>query len=293
MKMVERLLKSALLRFGYDIHRANRSKCPRLPIPKPELIRLAIDAFADAFPLLAGSVPPEELEMRLGSYEWFYHFDFGGRQVGPNPGAPKEVRGHYQRYVHIFPAILAQTGATLAGQRILDVGCNAGFWSIQAARCGAASVVGIDPSETNIQQASFVAGLIGLRNVEYRVSNIYDASIATLGEFDISFFFGVLYHLDNPVLALRRLYELTRKFVVIDTQLANVDTAMLKMDDDAASRYHAQSYSNPLALIPSESAVLFMLRSVGFKKVFWVPHRTRNLPETYLNGRWGTFIAFK
>jgi SAM-dependent methyltransferase len=256
-------------------------------------VQLAKDSFADAFPLAANKERIEGLETHLASYEWFYHFDFGGRPVGPNPGAPKEVRGHYQRYLHIFPAILTLTGGTLENLRILDVGCNAGFWSIQAARCGAASVVGIDPSELNIQQAQLIAELIGLNNVEYCVNNIYDISRKTIGEFDISFFFGVLYHLDNPVLALRRLYEVTRKFVVIDTQLADVSTAILKMDDDAANRYHAQSYSNVLALIPSESAVLFMLKSIGFTNVFLVPNLTRNLPEPYLNGRWGTFIAFK
>ena len=68
---------------------------------------------------------------------------------------------------------------------------------------------------------------------------------------------------------------------------------MLKIDDDTAARYHAQSYTNTLALIPSESAVLFMLKSVGFREVFLIPNHTNTRHELYLAHRWGTFIAYK
>jgi tRNA (mo5U34)-methyltransferase len=294
MKVITRMIKSALHQFGWELLKVNISKCPRFPIPSSDLVNSAADMFSDSFPIAAKSgFSQTEIEAGIQDYEWFYHFDFGGKQVGPNPGAPKEGRGHYQRYLHIFPAILSLTGGTLAGQRILDIGCNAGFWSIQAARFGAASLLGIDSSEKNIDQARFVAKLIGLDNLEYCVKNTYDITKTSLGEFDITFFFGVLYHLDNPVFALQRLYDVTKKFAVIDTQLTNADMAMLRMDNDTASRYHAQSHTNTLALIPSESAVLFMLQSVGFREVFLVSNQSRNLPDSYLTGTWGTFIAVK
>jgi tRNA (mo5U34)-methyltransferase len=292
--LVTRIIKSTLHHFGWELLQANVSKCPRLPIPSGELVASVASIFADSFAISPhAGFSQVEIEANLQSYEWFYHFDFAGRHVGPNPGAPKEARGHYQRFLHIFPAILSLTGGTFVGQRILDVGCNAGFWSIQAARFGASSVTGIDSSATNIHQAQFVAKLIGLDNLEYCVKNTYEIGRPALNTFDITFFFGILYHLDNPVFALQRLYDVTTNFAVIDTQLTNADTAVLRMDDDAASRYHAQSYTNTLALIPSESAVVFMLKSVGFREVFLVPTHTKQLPETYLVGRWGTFIAFK
>jgi len=294
MNVVTRIIKSVLHRLGWELLKVNFSKSPRLPAPSSDLVSSAAGMFADSFPIAAtAGFSPDEIDAALQGYEWFYHFDFGGREVGPNPGAPKEGRGHYQRYLHIFPAILSLTGGTLAGQRILDVGCNAGFWSIQAARFGAASVIGIDSSAKNIEQARFVARLIGLDNLEYSVQNTYDITKTSPGEFDIAFFFGVLYHLDNPVFALQRLYDVTKKFAVIDTQLTNTDTAILRVDDDTAGRYHAQSYTNTLALIPSESAVLLMLQSVGFREVLMVPNHSGNLPDIYVTGTWGTFIAIK
>jgi len=294
MKVIERFIKFSLHTFGLEILRANSSKCPELPRPSPELVQFTAAAFSDAFPIASqSSLSLNDIEAKLQHYEWFYHFELGGRHVGPHPDAPKDARGHYQRYQHIFPAILSLTGGTLAGNRILDVGCNAGFWSIQAKQVGASNVLGIDSSEANIHQARFVAELIGLNDAKFCVTNTYDVSKETLGEFDITLFFGLLYHLDSPVLALQRMYNVTKKFIVIDTQLTNADIAILKIDDDTADRYHKQSHTNPIALIPSESAVLFMLKSVGFRNVFRIPTLSKNLPEHYLTGRWATFIAYK
>jgi 2-polyprenyl-3-methyl-5-hydroxy-6-metoxy-1,4-benzoquinol methylase len=294
MRLLERPIKSLLHTFGLEILRANTSQCPKLPPPPAELVRYVADSFSDSFRIADQvELSSAEIEQRLQRYEWFYHFNFGGIEVGPNPGAPKEVRGHYQRYLHIFPSVLSLTNGTLAGNSILDVACNAGFWSLQAKRLGATSVLGIDSSEADISQARFVAQLIGMPDLEYQTVNAYDITKDELGDFDITFFLGLLYHLDSPVFALRKLYEVTKKFAVIDTQLTNSDIAILKIDDDTAARYHAQSYTNTLALIPSESAVLFMLKSVGFRDVFLIPNHPDTHHELYLAQRWGTFIAYK
>src|ERR1700680_4839642 len=44
----------------------------------------------------------------------------------------------------------------LAGKSVLDVGCNAGFYSVQAKRLGAARVLGVDARQHEIRQALLV-----------------------------------------------------------------------------------------------------------------------------------------
>src|SRR5258708_16595474 len=44
----------------------------------------------------------------------------------------------------------------LAGKSVLDVGCGAGFYSVQAKRLGAARVVGVDARQHEIRQALLV-----------------------------------------------------------------------------------------------------------------------------------------
>lgn len=47
--------------------------------------------------------------------------------------------------------------------------------------------------------------------------DIYEINPAAVGQFDIVFFFGVLYHLTNPMLALSNLLKVTREYCLIET----------------------------------------------------------------------------
>ncbi|HET6398728.1 MAG TPA: DUF1698 domain-containing protein, partial [Candidatus Thermoplasmatota archaeon] len=89
----------------------------------------------------------------------------------------------------------------LTGLRVLDVGCNAGYYCVELARRGA-TVVGLEPSPRYLAQAGFVVRQWGLEGrVELRRGQVYD--LARGGEaFDLVLFLGVFYHLRYPLLAL-------------------------------------------------------------------------------------------
>jgi tRNA (mo5U34)-methyltransferase len=295
METVERMVKSVFNAFGLDIVKSQKVDCPFLPAPSSEIIERAAAYFSDSFPIAPGAgISQEQAEQSFRGYEWFYPFEFGGARVPYDPQKVDEVRDrHYRRYTHVFAALLSMTGGSLAGNRVLDIGCNSGFWSIQARRAGANSVLGIDAGAKNVEQAQFIAQLIDLMNVDYQVMNAYDISHKVLDSFDITFFIGILYHLDKPQEALERLYDVTGKFAVIDTALSNLQIPLLRLQEDDVSYYHNQSYANGFALIPSEAAVPIMLKSAGFREVYRVPNATDKLPKPYLTGKWRTFIAVK
>ena len=48
-------------------------------------------------------------------------------------------------------------------------------------------------------------------NIPFYIANVEDSSIAHLGKFDLVLCFGLLYHLENPFAAMRKLYALTTK----------------------------------------------------------------------------------
>src|SRR5688572_5559647 len=83
----------------------------------------------------------------------------------------------------------------LAGKTVLDIGCNAGFFSMRMKERGAARVVGIDIMPSVLRQARFTAKHFG-HDIEFLRLDAYD--IASLGEFDIVVCVGVLYHLKHP-----------------------------------------------------------------------------------------------
>ena len=106
--------------------------------------------------------------------------------------------------------------ADLHGQRVLDIGCNAGFYSFELARRGA-NVVAIDIDPHYLRQANWAAERFGLQGrIHFHQASVYD--LAGSGQcFDIVWFLGVLYHLRHPLLALDILHELTVQQMFLQT----------------------------------------------------------------------------
>lgn len=91
--------------------------------------------------------------------------------------------------------------ADMRGLSVLDIGCNAGYYSIEMARRGA-QVVAMDHDRHYLAQASWVAHQLGLADrISLRLGDIY--GIARRREkFDVVLFLGVFYHLRHPLLGL-------------------------------------------------------------------------------------------
>ena len=103
---------------------------------------------------------------------------------------------------------------------MLDVATNAGGFAIEAARSGAAEVVGTDIVEHYLEQANFLRRALDLSNVSFRRQAIESISPEGDGVFDLVFCFDILYHLENPVLAMRKLSEVTDKMMVVETRVS-------------------------------------------------------------------------
>jgi SAM-dependent methyltransferase len=260
--------------------------------PTAEIVERAKSAFTVSFPISPRcSLAPAEIDERLDSFYWHYPFEFGGRLVEADWEPGKGLYGrHYRRYLHIFPALLSMTGGSLTGKTVLDVGCNCGFWSLQARRLSAESVLGIEGSQKNVDQANFVLELTGIDGIRFEQGNAYELSRERHGEFDVVLYLGLLYHLEHPVLALERLYETTAKLAVIDTTVVPDSGALCRIHTDVA---HEQNYSNRLAMIPSRAAVAAMLHHVGFRTVMLIPNAPETPPFDYQSGRRAVFVAHK
>jgi tRNA (mo5U34)-methyltransferase len=124
---------------------------------------------------------------------WFHNLELAGVRT-----APDHFLGDYPGAV--WRAIAPALPRDLAGRSVLDVGCNAGFFSLELKRRGADRVLGIDLDPRYLAQARLAAEVAGLE-VELRELSVYD--VAQLRErFDLVVFMGVLYHLRHPLLAL-------------------------------------------------------------------------------------------
>ncbi|HEU4453615.1 MAG TPA: TIGR04290 family methyltransferase [Longimicrobium sp.] len=142
---------------------------------------------------------PEQIRERVEELRpWFHNLDLKGVQTAPDHFLGDYPNIKWRNFAHAIPA-------DLTGKTVLDIGCNAGFYSMEMKRRGAERVVGIDSEELYLSQARFAAEVNGL-DIEFRNLSVYD--VAALGEkFDFVIFMGVLYHLRHPLLALDLLHE--------------------------------------------------------------------------------------
>ncbi len=139
---------------------------------------------------------------------WFHNIDLGhGIVTAPDHFLGDYPHFKYARFADALPA-------DLSGKTVLDIGCNAGFYSVEMAKRGAARVLGIDSDERYLEQARLAARTLGFPQLEFRNLSVYDVG-ALCERFDLVIFMGVLYHLRHPLLAL----DLIREHVAADLLL--------------------------------------------------------------------------
>lgn len=203
--------------------------------------------------------------------EWFHNLDLAGVATAPNHFLGDYPALKWRHFQHAIPA-------DLHGASVLDIGCNAGFYSFEMKRRGAARVVAIDNSETYLAQARFAAQVRGM-DVEFRRLSVYE--VAALAErFDIVLFMGVLYHLRYPLLALDLLHEyVTRDLLVFQTMQRGQDGPELESDYPFSETDVFERSDAPRAVfveksfagdptnwwIPNPACSRAMLRSAGFE----------------------------
>ena len=114
----------------------------------------------------------------------------------------------------------------ITGQRVLDIGCNAGYMSFAAKRLGAGYVLGIDSNlgapTSFIDQAEFCREVLGL-DVDFREQSFFD--LEPDRPFDLVLFCGVLYHLEDFATALDKVVTLAAPghgLIVLETAIEPV-----------------------------------------------------------------------
>lgn len=223
---------------------------------------------------------------------WFHNLHLpDGRQT-----APDHPLGDFPNYKWAELGLALPTD--LSGCRALDIGCNAGFYSIELARRGA-DVVAIDHDPHYLEQARWAAERFEVeRRIDFRLLGVYD--LAALAEtFDLVLFLGVLYHLRYPLLALDLVAERVAGTLVVQTLTmpapAPEDTPPdLSLDErerlclpgwPAMAFIEHHLAGDPTNWwVPTAGAVEAMLRTTGMEVVdrpgheMWLCRRTR---ETY------------
>jgi SAM-dependent methyltransferase len=234
-------------------------------------------------------VDTDELRDRIAEFpRWHYRFKFDGGVTTPVPDRGR-INRHEQRRRYFFDALLGLAGGSLAGHRVLDLGCNAGFWSLAAVEAGADFVLGIDADESFIAQAELVFEAKGVARERYRFERASVFGHPLAESFDIVLCLGMLEVTCKPVELFELMHAAGAETIVIDTAVSRMPSSFFELAklDDAAPRVDRE-----LVLIPTRQAVVELAGEFGYEAVALAPNMTDYLGmDDYRSGRRLAFVC--
>jgi tRNA (mo5U34)-methyltransferase len=221
---------------------------------------------------------------------WFHNLHLpNGEQT-----APDHPLGDFPAYK--WAEIAPSLPEDLRGARVLDIGCNAGFYAFELAARGA-DVLAIDHDAHYLRQAEWASRQIDVvGTIAFREMGVYDLA-RVADQFDVVLFLGVLYHLRYPMLGLDLVAERVRGTLVLQTltmpggeteghtpaDVGFTDRARLRHVDWPAMAFveHRLAGDPTNWWVPSAAAVEAMVRTTGLAVVerpgheIWICRRER------------------
>ena len=212
----------------------------------------------------------EEIERRK---PWFHNIHLpDGSQTAPDHFLGDFPKFKWEPLEKFIPA-------DLSGWKVLDIGCNGGFYTIELAKRGA-DVLAIDIDEHYLDQAAWAVDSFGLSDrVRLRQMQVYDLA-GTEEKFDLVWFMGVFYHLRYPMLALDIIADKVKRMMVFQT-LMMPGNAEKKVQTDYAINDRREMLEEgwpKMAFIedrlagdptnwwvPNQASIKAMLRTCGLK----------------------------
>lgn len=220
---------------------------------------------------------------------WYHKITLPGGEVTPGWAPLKAER-------HCIPE-------DLTGMRVLDIGAWDGYWTWEAFKRGASEVVAIDDfSDTcgvteaersakwatfDICREAFGFTQVGCPRIGWdcwmnsetqqvqRIElSVYD--IAQLGQFDVVFFFGTLYHLKHPLRALEKISEVCTGSIYIETAALDDYSPYqggighgFNKNERVMEFYPTKEYGDNESnwWVPTLQCLGAMLHAVGFKQI--------------------------
>lgn len=216
------------------------------------------------------------------SRQWFYEFDLpdGSRTKSYLPAGVEKV--HDTRREMLDSALETQLGRNYSTLTVVDLACHQGWFALHLAKSGFQRVLCVDERESHLDDTRLMADLAGVKNMVLKRCDLEDASATDIGVHDVTLMLGLLYHLENPVRALRLARAVTRKILVIETQVVPHMGGMVDWGsylfrrplmgvfgviDETGETHANEASARGICLAPSIETLEWMLRRVGFGNV--------------------------
>ena len=226
---------------------------------------------------------------------WYHKIDLPHGVV--TPGHSEQNHFHYYSIMKL--------PESLKNSRCLDIGACDGYFSFRMEKDGG-DVTAIDNLRRNLKpdevkyldtvNKPFETAKEALRSkVVFFNMDIEKPDFNILKDFDVVLFLGVLYHLQNPMLALSNIYNVMKVggVCVIETEFIRT-TRKIPLIRYAPGKSYNQDPTN--FFFPNEEALLGMVVDSGFKKpeiIYKSPIKPKSIARLFLSGVFNGRIMIK
>jgi len=145
----------------------------------------------------------ESCVAELGEKQAWNHNFVLPHGIETRPGVQSSHGKNLVKWDRIKP-VLEDIG--ISAKRVLDIGCNEGFFSFKLHDDGA-EVLGVDVDQHRLEKAMFISDILEKSEVEFRNLSIYDQEFSELPNFDFCLCLGFLHRIPDPFSALQRLAD--------------------------------------------------------------------------------------
>lgn len=227
----------------------------------------------------------DDLERALAK-TWFYPFTLPDGRVTPSYDGGVLDPIHHTRLAMLDDALARAFPQGLSGRRALDLACHQGWFAVQLAARGAREVVALDARAEHIADVELITRVLGRPEIRAVHADVHQAPLLGLGGFDLVLCFGLLYHLENPVGALRAARALCTDTLVIETQLApNLSGPLdygsyrfvkpmvgsFAIVDETEETHGPEASTTGICLVPSFEALCWVLTKLGCTDITRIP----------------------
>ena len=227
---------------------------------------------------MAEPAPLERVRLR----QWFYEFELpdGTRTRSTLPEGVEKI--HSTRLEMMERVLDGAVGRDCSGLAAVDLACHQGWFALHLARRGFRSITAVDARAEHLADAQLMADVLGVRTLRPLQLDIEDARAEQIGTHDVTLMLGLLYHLENPVRALRLARAVTRRVLIIESQVVPhmagiVDWGSWRFQrplvgnfgivDETEETHAPEAAVRGICLAPSLPALEWLLRRGGFARV--------------------------
>lgn len=214
--------------------------------------------------------------------QWFYQFKLPGGKT-TECYLPTEAQAVHDTRIAMIDSILEPSYENKWDESTaVDLACHEGYFACHLASKGA-TVTGLEARQDHVDDANLIAEGMQLNDKFHaRRVDIHDVMPEKYGRFDIVLMLGLIYHLENPVGAIRAAHALTKDVCLIETQVAPNLSGQLDwgnyqfvkpmmgsfaLIDETHETHGPEMSTTGICLAPSIEGLMWIMQAVGFKQV--------------------------